>query len=456
MGGFGLIGVHTLMQYPRVICRLFDQAVNAAVCALKSSSAFFYVLALTSLPLSAAEWPCYRGARADGVCTETVNLDWPQGGPKVVWKVPTKNGFSSFSVAGGKVFTQVTRDLEGAPREICVGLDAATGKEIWFADVGVAKYDQGGDSGSADNKGGDGPRSTPTVNGGKVYVFNQFLVLFCLDAQTGKLLWTKDLIKEYAGRNIPWKSAASPVVDGAVVFIGGGGPGESLLALNKETGAVVWKSQDEFITHATPMVADILSVRQVIFFARSGLVSVAANDGRLLWRFPFEFKTSTAASPVVGGDIVYCSAAYGVGGGACRISKQSDSFTATELYRIPGDKLIANHWSTPVLKDGYLYGVYGLKQYGIGPLKCVELATGRVKWSQPGFGEGNVILVGDSLLALTDTGQLVVVKATPEAYQELRRAKVLEGKCWSTPALSEGKLYVRSTKEGVCLDLAAH
>jgi outer membrane protein assembly factor BamB len=359
-------------------------------------------------------------------------------------------------VAGGKVFTQVNRDLEGAPREICVALDAATGKEIWFADVGTGKYDQGGDSGAPDNKGGDGPRSTPTVSGGKVYVFNQLLVLFCLDAQTGKQLWTKDLIKEHAGRNIPWKSAASPVVDGNMVFIGGGGPGESLLALDKETGAVVWKSQDEFMTHATPVVADMLGVRQVIFFAKSGLVSVATKDGALLWRFPFEFKVSTAASPVIAGDIVYCSAAYGVGGGACRISKQGDTFTATQLYKIPGDKQIANHWSTPILKDGYIYGVFGLKQYGIGPLKCVELATGEVKWSQPGFGEGNVILVGDRILALTDNGQLVVVKASPAAYEEASRAKVVEGKCWSTPALSNGRLYARSTKEGVCLDLALH
>jgi outer membrane protein assembly factor BamB len=430
--------------------------MHANVFALKSSSAFFCLLTAAFFPVGGAEWPNYRGPGADGVCPETVNLNWPTSGPKVVWKVPTKNGFSSFSVTGGKVFTQVNRDLDGALREICVALDAATGKEIWFADVGVGKYDQGGDSGAPDNKGGDGPRSTPTVNAGKVYVFNQFLVLFCLDAQTGKQLWTRDLIKENTGRNIPWKSAASPVVDGEVVFIGGGGPGESLLAVNKDTGAVVWKSQDEFITHATPVVADILGVRQVIFFARSGLVSVAAKDGALLWRFPFEFKTSTAASPVVGGDIVYCSAAYGVGGGACRISKQGEGLTATQLYKIPGDKQIANHWSTPVLKDGCLYGVYGLKQYGVGPLKCVELATGQVKWSQAGFGEGNVILVGDRLLALTDTGQLVLVKASPEGYQETARAKVLEGKCWSTPALSDGRLYVRSTKEGACLDLSGH
>jgi len=401
------------------------------------------------------DWPSYRGPNGDGVALEKPKLTWPATGPKVLWKVPVKNGFSSFTIADGKAFTQMNRDIEGANREVCVALDASTGKEVWSAVVGVGVYDGGGDSGTAENKGGDGPRSTPTVHGGKVYVFNQLLVLHCLDAETGKSLWTKDLIKEHAGHNISWKNAASPVVDGKKLFIAGGGPGESLLALNEDTGAVVWKGQDETITHATPVVADILGVRQVIFFAKSGLVSVAEKDGALLWRFPFKFSTSTAASPVVMGDIVYCSAAYGIGGGACKISKQGDSFTATELYKVADNKL-ANHWSTPVVKDGYLYGIFSHKQYGTAPLKCVELATGEIKWTQPGFGQGNVILVGDQILALTDDGQLVVVKAKPNAYEEVARAKVLNGKCWTTPALSDGRLYVRSTKEAVCLALAGN
>jgi outer membrane protein assembly factor BamB len=411
------------------------------------------VFALGAALSNANDWPEYRGPNGDGVCRETPKLTWPASGPKVLWRIPVKNGFSSFTIADGKAFTVVIRDVEGAPREVCVALEAGTGKELWFAPTGVAIYDGGGDSGAADNKGGDGPRSTPTVSDGKVYVLNQLLVLSCLDEQTGKALWMVDLIKDHAGRNIGWKSAASPVIDGNLVFLGGGGPGESLLALNKDTGAVVWKSQDEIITHATPVVRTILGVPQVIFFMKSGLVSVSEKDGSLLWRFPFRFSTSTAASPVVAGDIVYCSAAYGVGGGACRISKDGNGFTATELYKVSDNKL-ANHWSTPVVKDGFLYGVYSHKQYGTAPLKCVEMATGEIKWSQPGFGQGNVILIGDKVLALTDDGQLVVVKAAPQSYEEVSRAKVLTGKCWSTPALSNGRLYVRSTKEAACVDVS--
>jgi outer membrane protein assembly factor BamB len=402
----------------------------------------------------AADWPQYRGPRGDGISTENLSIKpFPPSGPKVLWKVPTRNGFSSFAVSGDRVYTQVNRDLDGSAREVVVALDAANGQEVWFADIGSGKYDGGGDTGAVDNKGGDGPRSTPTVNGDKVYVFNQYLVLYCLDASTGKTNWIKDLMKEYAGRNIGWKAAGSVVIDGDLAFVSGGGSGESLLAFNKTSGQLVWKSQDEKTTHATPVVATIQGVRQVIFFMQSGLVSVNAQDGQLLWKFPFRYSVSTASSPVVAGDVVYCSAGYGIGGGACKIARTGDTFTATELYKISGDKKIANHWSTPVVLNGYLYGMFSFKDFGKGPLKCVELATGQIKWEQPGFGPGNVVLVNGQIVALSDKGVLVVVKATPEAYTEITRAQVITGKCWSTPALSDGRLYVRSTKEGACIEL---
>jgi outer membrane protein assembly factor BamB len=199
-------------------------------------------------------------------------------------------------------------------------------------------------------------------------------------------------------------------------------------------------------------VATLHGVRQVIFFLQSGLFSVAAADGKELWRFPFRYNVSTAISPVVAGDIVYCSAGYGVGGGACRIARDGAQFTATELWKVPGDKLVANHWSTPVYRDGHLYGMFGFKNYGVGPLKCVEVATGKIKWEQPGFGAGNVILVNDKLLALADYGQMVVVEATPDAYKEVARTKAVTGKCWSTPAFTDGRIFVRSTTEGACLE----
>lgn len=402
--------------------------------------------------LNAAEWPNYRGPNHDGKSPEKILAQWPAGGPKQVWKVPTPLGFSSFAVGGGKVFTQVARQ----ERELLLALDANTGKELWTADLGLAKYEQGGNSGTPENSGGDGPRSTPATSANRVYAYTQDMELFCFDAATGKVVWKKNILQEFQGRNIGWRSAMSPLIDGDFVYVAGGGAGQSMLAFNKHTGQLLWKTGNEKITHATPVAATILGVRQIIYFMQSGLVAVSATTGADLWKFPFRFNVSTASSPVVCDDIVYCSAGYGVGGGACKITKTGGQFTATELWKIPGDTKVANHWSTPVYKDGHLYGMFSFKKYGTGPLKCVELKTGQVKWEKPGFGAGQVILADNKVVALADDGQLVLVEATPDAYQEVARAKVIQGKCWSTPALSNGRLYIRSTKEGACLEIGAN
>jgi outer membrane protein assembly factor BamB len=406
----------------------------------------------TLLTVTAADWPQYRGPNDDGTTPEKV-AKWSAAGPKVLWKVPTPAGFSSFAVAQGKAFTVVKRGVDGADREVCLALDATTGKELWATPVGIAKYQGGGDDGAQDNKGGDGPRSTPSVSEGLVFVSNPQLRLAALDVATGKEVWAKDLIKEFHGRNIGWDNAASPLIDGDLVFVAGGGPGESLLAFRRKDGVVAWKGQDEKMTHATPVVATIAGVRQVIFFMQSGLVSVASDSGRLLWRHKFDYSVSTAASPVVAGDLVYCTAGYGVGSMVVKVARAGDAFTVTEVWRLKGNKPVANHWSTPVLHDGCLYGVFGFKDYGSGPMKCVELASGKVMWEQKGFGAGQVILAGDQVLALSDKGELVLVQARSAGYAELARAKVLDGKCWSTPVLSGGRVYARSTKEAVCLDV---
>jgi outer membrane protein assembly factor BamB len=411
---------------------------------------FVASLVLLFAAARAADWPMYRGAAQDGISAETVGVQWNGEGPKTLWRTPTNTGFSSFTVAGGRAFTQVVREIDGKSREICLALDAATGKELWFADIARGEGYSGGDTAG----GGDGPRSTPAVSDGKVYLLTPDLVVHCLGAADGKQVWRRDLMRENHGRNIGWNSAASVAVDANLVYVGGGGKGESMLGLDKQTGKVVWKSGDERITHSTPVVATILGQRQVIYFMESGLVSVDAKTGRLLWKYPFRFNTSTAISPVVSGDIVYLSAGYGVGSAACRIEKQGNRFVASQLWFSPGDEPVVNHWSTPVCKDGYLYGMFGFKQFKKGPMKCVELSTGKVMWKHPGFGQGNVILVGDRLVALAEDGNLVIVEATPDAYKEIARTRAFTDKCWTTPAFSDGKVFVRSISEGACFDVS--
>jgi outer membrane protein assembly factor BamB len=407
----------------------------------------------TSAALFAADWPQYRGPHHDGKTLEKMSSAWPANGFKPLWKVPTPNGFSSFVVQNRRAYTIVGRDADGVPREVLVALDADTGKELWSVAFGTSRYGHdGGNAGAGNNKGGDGPRSTPTVDGERVYVLTADLLLAAVQAKDGKEIWKRDLIKEHKGQNITWKNAASPVVDGDLIFVAAGGAGESLLAFNKNDGKTVWKSESDKITHATPVPATIHGERQIIFFTQKGLVSVKPADGTVLWRHPFKYSTSTAASPVVADNIVYCSAGYGVGSSAIQIKKAGNKYSATELWMVPGNS-IANHWSTPVHKDGFLYGMFQFKEYGDGPVRCVELKTGKVKWSQPGFGPGNLILVDNHLVALSDDGELVHIEPNPARYVEKGRFKAVAGKCWSTPAFSEGRIYVRSTKEGAAFEV---
>jgi outer membrane protein assembly factor BamB len=416
-------------------------------------SIFFVLSALFLHDERAEGWPQYNGANHDRTSHEVVALrEWPAAGPPVVWKVATNAGFSSPTIADGKVFTLVSRFHDGTEREHCVALEADSGKELWSAPLSQPEYDGGGGAGTDGNSGGDGPRSTPSYADGRVIVLDSLLLLACFDAQSGETIWEKDLVAEYGGRLIRWQSAASALVDDGRVFVAGGGEGESLLAFDAATGELVWKTGDERMTHATPIAVTIHDVRQVIFYVQSGLVSVDPATGNELWRQEYPYKTSSAASPVVFEELVYVSAGYGVGAGAFVILEEEGEWSVEFLWRKRND--LFNHWSTPVCKDGYLYGMFSFKKYGEGPLQCVELATGDVLWSADGFGPGNCILVGEDLIALSDAGEVVLVEADPGAYNELARAQVLAGKCWSSPTFADGQLYVRSTQEGARIDLS--
>ncbi|MCY3021745.1 MAG: PQQ-binding-like beta-propeller repeat protein [Planctomycetota bacterium] len=430
------------------------------------------VLAVTALCawfLGAADWPQYRGPHHDGSTPETILTHWPNEGPKVLWRVPLGDGFGSFVVSGGKAFIFMERAVGGTASEVCVAFDASTGKELWASSAGPTIHE---------NLGGNGPRSTPAADGERVYLLGTFLKLVCVNAADGSEVWAHELTREFGG-NLQlqtsginsWGSAASPVLDGNLVFVNGGGKRQALMAFDKKTGAVVWKGETELLTHSTPVPATILGTRQIVFLCKSGLVSLAAETGTVLWRHPFKFSVSTASTPVVSGDIVYCSAAYDVGTDACRIEKTDAGYTATKLWH--KDQPLCHHWTTPVCKDGYVYGIYGFKDFVQAgkpgaPLKCVEIATGNEMWSQPGFGSGGAtVLVGNHVLARTDAGTLVLVEATPKAYTEVARATPLGGRCWTMPAVSGGRIYLRnndqtrkdakgaivSRPEGMCVDV---
>jgi hypothetical protein len=251
------------------------------------------------------------------------------------------------------------------------------------------------------------------------------------------------------------------LIEGDLVFVIAEAANQCLLAFHKSDGREAWKGQNDVMTQATPVAATIAGVRQVIFFAKSGLVSVAPASGSVLWRYPFPFSVSTAASPVVGNDTVYCSAAYGVGAGAVRITSSGDQLTANQVWRTNG--WCMNHWPTPVHHNGYVYGVFGHAS-SLATLRCVDLATGIDMWFRPSVvGMGATLLVPGHLLVSTEDGQLLLIRSDPAEHVEVASYRALDGsrssmpglvRCWNAPAISNGRIYFRSTTEAVCLDVA--
>jgi outer membrane protein assembly factor BamB len=401
-----------------------------------------------------ADWPQYHGPFWDkSTGTKIISTNQLNPSPRVIWRSPTPLGFSSFSIEDDSAFTLVAEeDEDGLLREVCIALDLASGKRIWQQKLQMASYGHGGgNAGTKNNSGGDGPRSTPSVKNGQVFIYDSSMILHCLSAESGDRIWTVDVIDDHEGKNIMWKNASSPLLVDDLVIVGGGGKNQSLIAFSQTTGNVKWKTGTETLTHATPAFAKIHEKEQVIFLCRSGLVSLDPQNGKKLWKQEFPFKVSTASSPVVAGDYIFCSAGYGVGAGFFKISLDEGKWQSEPVWRKRNE--LMNHWSTPLHYQGNLYGIFGFKEYGKAPLQCIDLKTGEIRWSEKGFGPGNLIRSGEILWVLSDDGQIVTVSANPNRYSELSRSKILNGKCWTTPTISKNILLARSTQEAAALFL---
>ncbi len=394
---------------------------------------------------TAADWPQMRGPNGDGTTDDVILTKWPASGPKVVWKEKLGDGMGAVAVVGNSCYVLELKD-KNEKKEYCVAFEVSTGKKLWETSIGDT---------TIKSAGGIGPRSTPTVSDGYVYTYGTYLNLVCMDSKDGKIIWQHDIQEKFKGQNETkgikaWGNAQSPIVEGDVVMVAGGGSGQTFLFFDKKTGKLLDKTGDEKITHATPTIATINGERQVIFFTQEGLTSFNGK-GKHLWHADFSWATSTAASPIVEGNTVYCSAGYGTGAGTFTVEKKGADWKANQLWREKGK--LENHWSTPVVKDGYVYGLFGFKQYKTMPIKCIELKTGKEIWSEDGFGQGGTIVVGDNILIQGDQGQLVLIKATPEKYTELARAQILSGDCWNNPSVANGYVLSRSKSQIVCLDL---
>lgn len=403
------------------------------------------VLLASTWMVPAADWPQYNGPLGDNSSPETIRTNWAVEPPKVLWRKPIGPAWSSISVSNGRLFTQDRRQTSTGAREFCVALEAASGTELWAQDLDVADYT----TIQQTDRRADGPRSTPTVDGDSVYVFTSQLKLFCLRVADGTIVWSRDFQAELGSRNIPWENAASPLLVGGLIYVNSNGDSRRLTALNKTNGQTVWSNSTDGLTHATPIHATIHGVPQIVFLTRSGLVSLLPDTGAVLWRLQFSpSATSTAASPSVAGEYVYASAAYGSGTWIARVAKNGNTFNASQITQQRGTSYQA-HWATPVAHEGFFYTVPS-PNTGQGRLACLEAATGLNRWAQTvvgseGISYGSVIKAANTLIVLTEGGELVLVETNPLAYTETAKLKILDRYCWNRPVLSNGRIYARNS-----------
>ncbi|HZY88996.1 MAG TPA: PQQ-binding-like beta-propeller repeat protein, partial [Gemmataceae bacterium] len=367
-------------------------------------------------PPSAADWPQWRGLRRDGVAHEPDLLTaWPRSGPPKVWEIPGGEGYSSFAVAVGRAYSM----LQQNDRQAVVCWNAEDGQELWRTPIDAAYTNK--------NKQYGGPRSTPTLDGDRLYAVSAGGHFACLAADGGHVLWKHDLLAEFQATNLEWGVAGSPLVDGDLVFVNPGGPnGHSVAAFHKADGRLAWKALDDPAGYSSPVALTAGGVRQVVFFTGAGAVGLAAADGKLLWRFPWLTDYGVnAATPLTFKarkgdeemDYVFISSGYNKG---CALVKiEGDGKLGFQARRVYEGNQMCNHFASPVRYRDHFYGLNEAK------LTCMDVRTGQVKWERSGFQKGSLLRVDGYLLVLGEYGKLALMEATPEEPPDIASASPL-------------------------------
>ena len=395
--------------------------------------ALFTVYPVLATGGEAGNWAQYRGPNRDGISSETGLLtQWPATGPKVIWRVPIGEGYSSIAIDGDRIFTMAGEEED----EFALCLKTDNGEEVWRYRTD-SKFSQSW---------GSGPRSTPTIDQGRVYVHSAKGKLFALDAASGQRLWKVDLRRRF-GSEIPSHAyAASALVEGDLLLLPvGGREGEFMVAFDKREGGVVWTSHTDPLAYSSPIAVTIHGKRQILFLTTENLVSVAPADGRVYWTYPWSSPLNIAAPIFVPEDRVFVSTAYDVGAALVRVGATPNGLEVTEIWK---SKVMKNWINSSVLHEGYLYG------FDSSIFKCIDADTGEEKWKTRGFERGSLILADGHLIALGESGKLALVEATPDEYRGKASFQALEGKCWTQPTLLGGRLYLRNEQELVCLDVS--
>jgi outer membrane protein assembly factor BamB len=380
------------------------------------------------------EWADFRGPKRDGRYEGPVRVEWPSDGLPLLWKQPIGEGYASFVAGQGRVFTIEQRRNE----EVVSAYDAATGREVWTV---------GWPGRFSETMGGDGPRATPTYHDGRVYALGAMGAFAAIDASTGTTVWRGNILEDAGADNLDWGMSGAPlIVDDKVVVLPGGRSGKSVVAYERSTGKPAWTALDDRQAYVSPMVVTLAGTRQLVVLTAARLVGLTVDEGRLLWEYPFATTNGiNAAQPLLlGGDRIFLSASYGSGAAVIEVKQAAGGLSATTVWQ---SQRMRNKFTSSVLHEGHIYGL------DEAILACLDAATGELKWKGGRYGYGQLLIAGDRLIVLTEGGDVVQVKASPDRHEEIARFPAISGKTWNHPIITRGRLLVRNGREMAAFDI---
>jgi outer membrane protein assembly factor BamB len=413
--------------------------------------------------LGNGNWPEVSGVRLE--------TDWQSRPPQLAWRHDIGAGWSAFAVVGNYAFTQEQR----GEQEMVTCYRLADGAPVW-SHADAARFDPAGSGGLGDL----GPRATPTVVGERVFTQGATGLVNCLDARTGEVLWSHDTIEETGAALVVWGKSGSPLVIDDLVLISIGAPpdaasepvnGEpasagarpsdaydsSLIAYDIATGKIRWSAGNRQASYASPIVATLAGERQIVCVNEHHLTAHRVIDGKVLWEYAWPGErdsTATASQPVpVGNDRLFVSKGYGVGASLVQVGRSADGvWEARPLWDPPVRPVMKTKFNNVVIRDGFIYGLDDVL------MECIEMETGRIAWKarrRPSFGHGQLLLIGDVILVLSESGELVLVEASPERFRELAHIQALnpDDVTWNTPAFAPPFLLIRNANEAACYRL---
>ncbi len=387
---------------------------------------------------TSADWPQWHGPDRTNISNETGLLkQWPQGGPKVVWKATGLGaGYGSVALVGDRVYVQGT----SSGKSTVFALDRASGKAVWNAPIGRA----------LDQDRGGGPRGTPTVEGDVLYVLTEAGDLASVRLKDAWVLWNRNILRDFGGSNPHWHISESPLVDGNKLIVTPGGRGAGMVALDKTSGKDIWRSDlSDSAGYASCIVADIHGVRTYMNLTADAGVGVRASDGKLMWRYERAANgTANCTTPVYADGKVFYTSAYGTGCGLVSVSKSGDLLKSSEVYF---SRDMQNHHGGVVLVNGHLYGSSNAI------LTCMDFGSGQVKWRDRSVGKGSLTVADGMLYMLGEGHTMGLVEASPNGYVEKGRFNIEDQgyPSWAHPVVGGGRLYIRNQGTLTCYDVKA-